>query len=58
MPNLYGDMSAISCNNALNHDISIVIVKYFRRIMEKRSLEFRTEMFNAPNHVELNAGAS
>jgi len=36
-----------------NEDISIV--KYFR-IMEKRTLEFRTEMFNAPNHVELNSG--
>jgi hypothetical protein len=36
-----------------NEDISIV--KYFR-IMETRTLEFRTEMFNAPNHVELNAG--
>jgi hypothetical protein len=36
-----------------NEDISIV--KYFR-IAEKRTLEFRTEMFNAPNHVELNAG--
>ncbi len=33
-----------------NEDISIV--KYFR-IGEKRNLEFRTEMFNAPNHVLL-----
>ena len=36
-----------------NEDISIV--KYFR-IAEKRTLEFRTEMFNAPNHVLLTAG--
>jgi hypothetical protein len=36
-----------------NEDISIV--KYFR-FAETRTLEFRTEMFNAPNHVELNAG--
>jgi len=33
-----------------NEDVSIV--KYFA-IREKKSLEFRTEMFNAPNHVEL-----
>jgi hypothetical protein len=33
-----------------NEDVSIV--KYFT-IREKRTLEFRTEMFNAPNHVEL-----
>jgi hypothetical protein len=36
-----------------NEDISIV--KYFR-MGEKRTLEFRTEMFNAPNHVELTGG--
>jgi hypothetical protein len=36
-----------------NEDISIV--KYFR-IAEKRTLEFRTEMFNAPNHVLLTTG--
>ncbi|HLH16183.1 MAG TPA: carboxypeptidase-like regulatory domain-containing protein [Bryobacteraceae bacterium] len=36
-----------------NEDVSIV--KYFR-IAERKTLEFRTEMFNAPNHVELNAG--
>ena len=36
-----------------NEDISIV--KYFR-LAEKRTLEFRTEMFNAPNHVELTEG--
>jgi hypothetical protein len=36
-----------------NEDVSIV--KYFR-ISERRTLEFRAEMFNAPNHVELNAG--
>jgi len=36
-----------------NEDISIV--KYFR-ITERKILEFRTEMFNAPNHVELTAG--
>jgi hypothetical protein len=33
-----------------NEDVSIV--KYFR-IREKQTVEFRTEMFNAPNHVEL-----
>jgi hypothetical protein len=33
-----------------NEDISIV--KYFP-IREKQTLEFRAEMFNAPNHVEL-----
>jgi hypothetical protein len=33
-----------------NEDVSVV--KYFP-IREKRTLEFRTEMFNAPNHVEL-----
>lgn len=36
-----------------NEDVSIV--KYFR-IGEQKTLEFRTEMFNAPNHVELTAG--
>jgi hypothetical protein len=36
-----------------NEDVSIV--KYFP-IAEKRNLEFRMEMFNAPNHVQLNAG--
>jgi hypothetical protein len=36
-----------------NEDISIV--KYFR-IAEGKTLEFRTEMFNAPNHVELTGG--
>ncbi len=36
-----------------NEDVSIV--KYFR-IAERKSLEFRTEMFNAPNHVELTGG--
>lgn len=36
-----------------NEDVSIV--KYFR-LAERKTLEFRTEMFNAPNHVELNAG--
>jgi hypothetical protein len=36
-----------------NEDISIV--KYFP-IAEKKTLEFRTEMFNAANHVELAAG--
>jgi hypothetical protein len=35
-----------------NEDVSII--KFFR-IAEKRSLEFRTEMFNAPNHVELSS---
>ena len=33
-----------------NEDVSIV--KYFP-IRERKTLEFRTEMFNAPNHVEL-----
>jgi hypothetical protein len=32
-------------------------VKYFR-IAEHKSLEFRTEMFNAPNHVLLSEGGS
>jgi Carboxypeptidase regulatory-like domain/TonB dependent receptor len=36
-----------------NEDVSIV--KYFR-LAEKKTLEFRTEMFNAPNHVELSEG--
>jgi len=36
-----------------NEDVSIV--KYFR-IAEHKNLEFRTEMFNAPNHVELSEG--
>ena len=36
-----------------NEDVSAV--KYFR-MGERRTLEFRAEMFNAPNHVELNAG--
>lgn len=36
-----------------NEDVSFV--KYFP-ITEKRNLEFRAEMFNAPNHVELTAG--
>jgi hypothetical protein len=36
-----------------NEDISIV--KYFP-IAERKTLEFRAEMFNAPNHVELTAG--
>ena len=36
-----------------NEDVSIV--KYFH-ISERKTLEFRTEMFNAPNHVELTAG--
>jgi len=36
-----------------NEDVSIV--KYFP-MGEKRALEFRTEMFNAPNHVLLNEG--
>jgi len=36
-----------------NEDISIV--KYFH-LGEKRTLEFRTEMFNAPNHVLLSEG--
>jgi hypothetical protein len=36
-----------------NEDVSIV--KYFR-LAEHKSLEFRTEMFNAPNHVLLTEG--
>ena len=36
-----------------NQDISVI--KYFQ-IAERKTLEFRTEMFNAPNHVELNVG--
>jgi hypothetical protein len=36
-----------------NEDVSIV--KYFH-VAERKTLEFRTEMFNAPNHVELTAG--
>ncbi len=36
-----------------NQDVSIV--KYFR-IAERKSIEFRTEMFNAPNHVHLSEG--
>jgi hypothetical protein len=36
-----------------NEDISVF--KFFR-ITERKNLEFRMEMFNAPNHVELNAG--
>jgi hypothetical protein len=36
-----------------NEDVSIV--KYFP-IAEHRTLEFRTEMFNAPNHVHLSEG--
>jgi hypothetical protein len=36
-----------------NEDVSIV--KYFH-LGEKRTLEFRTEMFNAPNHVLLSEG--
>jgi hypothetical protein len=36
-----------------NEDISIV--KYFQ-LAEHKTLEFRTEMFNAPNHVLLTAG--
>jgi hypothetical protein len=36
-----------------NEDVSIV--KHFR-MGERRALEFRTEMFNAPNHVLLNGG--
>jgi hypothetical protein len=36
-----------------NEDISIV--KYFR-LAESKTLEFRAEMFNAPNHVELATG--
>ncbi len=36
-----------------NEDVSIV--KYFR-LAEKKTLEFRTEMFNAPNHVLLTEG--
>ena len=36
-----------------NEDISIF--KLFR-IAEGKTLEFRTEMFNAPNHVLLTAG--
>jgi hypothetical protein len=36
-----------------NEDLSIV--KYFQ-LAEHKTLEFRTEMFNAPNHVLLTAG--
>jgi hypothetical protein len=36
-----------------NEDVSVV--KYFQ-MGERRTLEFRTEMFNAPNHVLLTAG--
>lgn len=36
-----------------NQDVSVI--KLFP-ISEKRNLEFRMEMFNAPNHVELTAG--
>jgi hypothetical protein len=38
-----------------NEDISAF--KYFR-IAEKKNLEFRMEMFNAPNHVLLNVGGT
>jgi len=31
------------------------VFKYFA-IRERKNLEFRMEMFNAPNHVELNVG--
>ena len=36
-----------------NQDVSII--KFFR-ITERTNAEFRTEMFNAPNHVLLNDG--
>ena len=36
-----------------NEDVSMV--KYFH-VTERKTLEFRAEMFNAPNHVELTAG--
>jgi hypothetical protein len=36
-----------------NEDISVI--KYFP-ITERKNLAFRMEMFNAPNHVQLNAG--
>ncbi|HUB34169.1 MAG TPA: carboxypeptidase-like regulatory domain-containing protein [Bryobacteraceae bacterium] len=36
-----------------NEDVSVV--KYFQ-LAERKTLEFRTEMFNAPNHVLLNEG--
>ena len=38
-----------------NEDVSFI--KFFN-ISEHRSLEFRTEMFNAPNHVELSTPSS
>ena len=36
-----------------NQDVSVI--KLFP-ISERRNVEFRMEMFNAPNHVELTAG--
>src|ERR1035441_8549338 len=38
-----------------NEDVSVI--KLFQ-IAEKRNLEFRMEMFNAPNHVELSSPTS
>jgi hypothetical protein len=35
-------------------NIDFSIIKFFR-LAERKSLEFRAEMFNAPNHVELGA---
>ena len=38
-----------------NQDISVI--KFFH-LAEKTALEFRMEMFNAPNHVELSSPTS
>jgi hypothetical protein len=38
-----------------NEDISVI--KLFQ-ISERKSLEFRMEMFNVPNHVELTASGN
>ena len=53
----FGDCSRNSLRGPWLGNEDVSVVKYFA-IRERRSLEFRTEMFNAPNHVELTKTAN
>jgi hypothetical protein len=52
LPGTFGNCARDNLVAPHQVNIDFSVIKFFR-IAEKQNLEFRTEMFNAPNHVEL-----
>ena len=57
LPGTFGNCARNNLVAPHQVNIDFSVIKSFR-IAEKQNLEFRTEMFNAPNHVELGTPAN